>query len=699
MKTCNLLLMCIFIALTSCKEEPANETKNTSKHFLEIPHLEVIKTEKGVSLELQANDKTVARIIPVAPVQKDKPTWEIELSENSSAPHPEIIVKSGDPENGLAIVHTFQSFEGHGVVNMRSHIRNTSDDPVRLDGGEIAKLVFTQQGSGYTHYWIEKGAGKPTDVGIHINRAEPGYSFSELSTPYAKGKIEPIPWQCLINQKEKTGLWMAAEASSQISLFCEASRGNLSMGMGMDTSMGKYDLTELAPGGRYEFPVLYFGLFEGSLDDGCNKMKKWMVEELLATAPEGTILPLLSNNSWGYEMDINEQTIKSMADKASELGIEALCVDAGWFGTVGYWFPDEEKFPTGMRALSDYIENLGMKSGIWLAWSNGGDNFLNDSTLSVFNPKYSNWFGKDYPKDWQNPWAWRGACACLSFAPVYEWSLNHCERMITDYGFDLIKHDQRLLLEECKHGGGNSIHPHSKNPGDISWQCCQNYYRFHESLMEKYPDVLLENCVGGGCMVDFGSISRAHYTSANDHYAPLSLRQAFYDASYILPPRIIEGYLQKETYPGTEQLKYNLRSAGMGWCTIMFDLNLLTAEEQKVFKEFAGFYKNTMRPYIREANTYHISERPKADGMDAMMFLMPDGKHGIILAFRADSNEDELTVKPKGIEATAQYTVRCEEGYGAEGTYSGKELLNKGLLITFPMKQSSEVIFLDQKPN
>jgi hypothetical protein len=131
----------------------------------------------------------------------------------------------------------------------------------------------------------------------------------------------------------------------------------------------------------------------------------------------------------------------------------------------------------------------------------------------------------------------------------------------------------------------------------------------------------------------------------------------------------------------------------------MFDLNLLTTEEQKVFKEFAGFYKNTMRPYIREANTYHISERPKADGMDAMMFLMPDGKHGIILAFRADSNGDELTVKPKGIEATAQYTVRCEEGYGAEGTYSGKELLNKGLLITFPMKQSSEVIFLDQKPN
>ena len=84
--------------------------------------------------------------------------------------------------------------------------------------------------------------------------------------------------------------------------------------------------------------------------------------------------PQMGWNSWNkFQTNINEDLIKATADKMVELGlVEAgyiyLNLDDGWHGQrdeQGFIHEDPEKFPSGIKALADYVHSKGMKLGIY----------------------------------------------------------------------------------------------------------------------------------------------------------------------------------------------------------------------------------------------------------------------------------------------------------------------------------------------
>ena len=79
-------------------------------------------------------------------------------------------------------------------------------------------------------------------------------------------------------------------------------------------------------------------------------------------------------NSWNrYHCDINEEIVRATADAMVEKGMR----DAGYLYVViddcwqiardeqGNIIPDPERFPSGMKALGDYIHSKGLKFGIY----------------------------------------------------------------------------------------------------------------------------------------------------------------------------------------------------------------------------------------------------------------------------------------------------------------------------------------------
>src|SRR6202030_1418158 len=54
-------------------------------------------------------------------------------------------------------------------------------------------------------------------------------------------------------------------------------------------------------------------------------------------------------------------------DAAAATGMELFIVDLGWAREIGDWREDPAKFPSGMRALSDYVHARGMKFGLHFA--------------------------------------------------------------------------------------------------------------------------------------------------------------------------------------------------------------------------------------------------------------------------------------------------------------------------------------------
>lgn len=85
--------------------------------------------------------------------------------------------------------------------------------------------------------------------------------------------------------------------------------------------------------------------------------------------------PPLGWNSWNtFRTDINEKLVKDIADKFVELGLkeagyEYIVLDDGWMAKErdkdGNLVADPVKFPSGIKALADYIHSKGLKFGLY----------------------------------------------------------------------------------------------------------------------------------------------------------------------------------------------------------------------------------------------------------------------------------------------------------------------------------------------
>lgn len=124
--------------------------------------------------------------------------------------------------------------------------------------------------------------------------------------------------------------------------------------------------------------------------------------------------PPLGWNSWNtFATDINEDLVKGIADSFvkdgyKEAGYEYIVLDDGWMSRErdenGNLVADPKKFPSGMKALADYIHSKGLKFGLY--------NCAGDKTCAGYPGSrgyeyqdarlYASW-GVDYLKyDWCN---------------------------------------------------------------------------------------------------------------------------------------------------------------------------------------------------------------------------------------------------------------------------------------------------------
>ncbi|KAA3630880.1 MAG: glycoside hydrolase family 27 protein, partial [Bacteroidetes bacterium] len=87
------------------------------------------------------------------------------------------------------------------------------------------------------------------------------------------------------------------------------------------------------------------------------------------------LTPPLGWNSWNtFATDINEQLVREIADAFVEKGLKAagyqyIVLDDGWMSkerdSKGNLVADPEKFPSGMKALADYVHSKGLKFGLY----------------------------------------------------------------------------------------------------------------------------------------------------------------------------------------------------------------------------------------------------------------------------------------------------------------------------------------------
>lgn len=125
------------------------------------------------------------------------------------------------------------------------------------------------------------------------------------------------------------------------------------------------------------------------------------------------LTPPMGWNSWNkFACDVDEKMIREIADAMVSSGMKAagyqyIVIDDCWHGErdkLGFIQPDPERFPSGMKALADYIHSKGLKFGVYsdAGWKTCAGRPGSRGYEFQDAMKYAEW-GVDYLKyDWCN---------------------------------------------------------------------------------------------------------------------------------------------------------------------------------------------------------------------------------------------------------------------------------------------------------
>jgi hypothetical protein len=626
----------------------------------------------------------------------------------------EFVYESAEPHLRLSWI--WEARADFGPVEHRIDVENLGAREVWLPMVDSLRLELrTSAPRDLRNFYVEKGAGTPSAQGTHDDAVVEGYRWTGRSSTYAhpaEGEArEIIPIEFVFDAEgSKAGWYAGIEFSGRTRIALERTGDSLNTVLGLNPEPGPFR-TRIEPGGSFETPAVFLGAFSGGPDGAGNQLRPW-VRAVLGNPItwKDPKYPLLVNNSWGNGMKVDEALALRMIADSKELGLEMFHMDAGWFRGVGDWYPNPTKFPHGLTPIAEAAHKQGLRFGMWVDWTQAGLD-TEPGALNARDPKIRDWLVADVGPEWK-PEEFKGQTIDLGDPAARDWAAKEVKRIVESDHLDMLEHDGYLVAQGCV----RDDHPHAPpnrstmrvthdwgsdfvladNSTDVSYHAVRAYYSIYEQTRREHPGLLFEVCNDGGRMVDFGSAAHADYFSITDTYDPLSNRRAFYDASHVLPAAMLEDYVEKWPTPRIENFLYMLRSGMMGWLTIMQDTNAWTLEQHDAARRAFALYKQQLRPLIRDARLYHISERPDGVHWDGMEYWDPARAKGVVFAFRGSvPGETEHRFVLTGLDAGKRYNLHFEDGSSPDRAVAGSELMGPGIEVHLPNPLSSELVFFE----
>jgi len=301
-------------------------------------------------------------------------------------------------------------------------------------------------------------------------------------------------------------------------------------------------------------------------------------------------LPVIFNDYMHALWDTQTtELITPLVDLAKELTCDEFCIDAGWFAKgsqwwdiLGKWEEYEDNFPNGgFKAVIDYIKSKGMRAGFWVEIEAVGVNSpilkeMKDGWLfKVGGVNNSN--NKRYQLNFDNP-------------EVYEYAMKVMDRLMELYQPDYIKIDYNVDA-----GVGNEWNSDSLGDGLLKHN--RAYIKWANEVMDKYPDLTIENCGSGGCRMDYETLKYFPIQSTSDQ---TNYRKYPYLASNVLtacPPEQAAVWSYplndyEKIMPTDEVVVMNMCNSMLGRIHLASFINKLPENQKELIREGISYYKS-----------------------------------------------------------------------------------------------------------
>jgi len=354
---------------------------------------------------------------------------------------------------------------------------------------------------------------------------------------------------------------------------------------------------------------------------------------------------------------------------------EVFWLDAGWYpcmgiwSNVGNWTPNTKNFPNGLKPVTDAAHNVGAKFLLWFEPERvtPGTQFANKNpdwllkvpgnSTSLFN---------------------------LGNEKARIWLTDYISAFIEKEGIDYYRQD--FNMEPMPYWKENDK---IDRIGISEIRHIEGLYAYWDSLLVRFPDILIDNCASGGRRIDLETISRSSplWRSDYNYTEPNGKQCHTYGLNFYLP---LHGTGCFKASP------YNFRSAMSSSMVINWDINskkYKQTELQKYFQDFKRLRLFYYEDYFPLTTTDHMTED---NVWLAYQLNRPEQGDGIIMAFRRENCPDNsIQVKLKGIDKDAFYEL-YDEDTNVKMIKKGKELLN-GIVLSLDKKCTSLLISYKQK--
>lgn len=630
-----------------------------------------------------------------------------------------LVYLSAEPR--LRLVWRWRARATRGPLEHDISIQNLSGESIRLPLVPSVRFAWSAPGQqALQRLWVEKGADTPSADGVHDDLLKVGDTWQGTSSTYArpipKQPREMIPFVLVYrNSTQRLGWYIGIEFSGRTQITLQRDAATLHAEAGLNPNPSPY-VTRLEPGQVFITPTVFLGASSGGPDATGNDLRRWVRQVLNnPNTLANPHYPWMVSNSWGSGTAVDDKLARRMITETRNLGLELFHLDAGWFRGVGDWRANPAKFPHGVNSVADFAHQRGLKFGLWVDWAQAG---LSEQpgALNVNQPITRDWLVADPTAGWKPSEEYKGITIDLGVPAASAWAAQEVEHIVTDNHIDMLEHDGYLVAQGSSRSGHPAEPPNpaslriyedsgylwadGSNSTDVSYHATRAYYAIYEQLRARHPALLLELCNDGGRMMDFGSAAHGDYFSITDTYDPLSNRRAFYDASYVFPPAMLETYVEKWPTPRLENLRYMLRSGMLGWFSLMQDSSRWSAEQREAAHAEFALYKSALRPLIRDADLYHVSHRPDGVHWDGIEYYSANRRRGVLYAFRGSTpDEPSHRFRLVGLEPGRRYKLSFHDrGLTLNRFVSGRVLMHEGVEVSLPAPLSSELVFITRSP-
>ena len=383
--------------------------------------------------------------------------------------------------------------------------------------------------------------------------------------------------------------------------------------------------------------------------------------------------PILINNWEATYMNFNGDKIVGIAKQAAELGVEMMVLDDGWFGNrnsdnsgLGDWVVNEEKMGGPLSEIADKINQMGMKFGLWIE-----PEMVNED--SHLYRTHSDWA---FTIPGRRPVRGRNQLVLdFSRKEVVDYIFNAVSKVIDSANIAYIKMDMNRSICDVY-----TAVEQKQNYGKIMYEYVLGVYDFLERLIQRYPDLLIEGCSGGGGRFDAGMLYYTPQIWCSDDTDAIERIQIQHGTSFGYPVSAVGSHVSAVPNHQTGRVtSINTRSvvAMAGSFGYELDLNLLSEEEKEEVKQQIEDYKKYWN--LIHNGTYYRLHNPLTNHEFAAWEFTSEDKNECLLnivTLTTHANAPVNYVKCKGLHPDKMYRNEKDNQI-----YNGNALMYAGLPI------------------